>query len=347
VLEAPPEDAVIVTLVDGSTLVAVGYAVIRGRAIVQLADGGELEIPTRRLQSACFGRQDDAIKQQWTEIVSTHAATDVIVIRKVVDAGGVEGSEQMSVGLDHLEGVVLDIDEQVVGFEFDGTRVDVPRRKVEGVIYARAQTSDEREPLCRVRDRFGSSWNVRSFRFLEGDFELVSSAGLVFRLPGSHWTETDFTVGNLVYLTDLQPETVRWQPYLESSATPEALLKWFQPKWDSGIHGGPLMLAGQAYERGLAVHSRTTITFRLTAGYRRFLATVGVDDRYRSHGQVRLVVSGERGTLFEQQISGTDEPFELDVDIQGVRRLRLLVDFGADRSDTGDHLNLANARLTK
>jgi hypothetical protein len=33
--------------------------------------------------------------------------------------------------------------------------------------------------------------------------------------------------------------------------------------------------------------------------------------------------------------------------MRGVRRLTILVDFGEDGSDLGDHLNLCNARLTK
>jgi hypothetical protein len=107
------------------------------------------------------------------------------------------------------------------------------------------------------------------------------------------------------------------------------------------------MLGGESYERGLALHSRTLMAFRLTEPFERFAATVGIDDRFRSGGNVRLVISGERGLLLEKTIASQDEPLELDIDVRGVRRLQILVDFGEDRSDNGDHLNLCNARLTK
>jgi hypothetical protein len=74
---------------------------------------------------------------------------------------------------------------------------------------------------------------------------------------------------------------------------------------------------------------------------------VGVDDRFRNSGNVRLEISSEKGTLFEQMIAGDGEPVEVDVEVAGIRRLQIVVDFGEDRSDSGDHLNLCNARLTK
>lgn len=64
-------------------------------------------------------------------------------------------------------------------------------------------------------------------------------------------------------------------------------------------------------------------------------------------GNVKLVVLGDQRELFSREIRGTDAPVEIDVDMTGVRRLRILVDFGDDRSDAGDHLILGDAHLTK
>jgi hypothetical protein len=269
-----------------------------------------------------------------------------VVIRKVI-RGEQDDSEQIDIGLDQVEGVLFEINDGAVGFEFDGTRVDVPRRKVEGVVYYHPLRGDVPEPVCRVADVFGSSWNVKSVTLREGRFELVSSADVRWTLAAESLGKIDYSVGNLLFLTDLEPESVSWRPYLDSQVSPGTLAEWFQPKRDRGIYGGPMMLGGERYERGLALHSRTVIAFRLTKAYRRFLATVGVDDNFRGTGNVRLVISSERGTLFERAISGRDEPLELDVDIRGARRLQILVDFGDDQSDSGDHLNLCNARLTK
>jgi hypothetical protein len=76
---------------------------------------------------------------------------------------------------------------------------------------------------------------------------------------------------------------------------------------------------------------------------------VGLDGRVRDTeiaASVRLVVTGDDRVLFDQIISATHPPLDLDVEITGVRRLRILADFGDDL-DVADYLNLCEARLTK
>jgi len=341
------ESNLAVTLVDGSTVAATRFGVQRGQARVELLGGGAVEIATRAVTNVRFNKQDVAVERQWLEILKASPSADLLVVRKVVRRGGSDTDEQSSIGLDQLEGVLFDVDEKLVTFEFDGSRVGVPWQKVEGVVYHRPPASDAAEPVCRVTDTFGSTWNVKSARLRNAEIELVSAAGAMTRLPLKNLGKIDYSVGNLTFLTDLEPESVEWRPYVQSAASPPSLAKWFQPKRDAGIYGGPLILGGESFERGLALHSRTRIAFRLARDYGRLLATVGVDDRFRGAGNVRLVISSEQAVLFERTISGEDPPLELDVNIRGVRRLQILVDFGEDRSDSGDHLNLCNARLTK
>ena len=52
------------------------------------------------------------------------------------------------------------------------------------------------------------------------------------------------------------------------------------------------------------------------------------------------------GTLKEDTITGKSEPINLSLDVRGVKRLSLLVDFGDDL-DVGDQLNLCDARLVE
>jgi hypothetical protein len=144
-----------------------------------------------------------------------------------------------------------------------------------------------------------------------------------------------------VYLNDLEPETVEWRPYFQSAATPASLSKWFEPK------DAPLILNGESYDKGLALHSRTLVSYRLTKNFRRFQATVGIDERFRGTANLTFSVLGDNRTLLNRKVKGDDEPFEIELDLEGVRRLRILVDFGDDRSDAGDLLYLCNARLVK
>jgi hypothetical protein len=61
---------------------------------------------------------------------------------------------------------------------------------------------------------------------------------------------------------------------------------------------------------------------------------------------VRLLIRGDNDLLLDMPVSGTDAPKPIDLDLTGVRKLIILVDFG-DRASLGDHLDLCNARITK
>jgi hypothetical protein len=46
----------------------------------------------------------------------------------------------------------------------------------------------------------------------------------------------------------------------------------------------------------------------------------------------------------ETTLAGTDAPQPLSIDLSGVRRLTIEVDFG-EAGDTGDHVNLCDVRI--
>jgi hypothetical protein len=340
------DGSVTVGLVDGSLLAANDFRVQQGQAQIELLGGGKITVPTRGVRWARFGKPDAAVQEQWQAILHATTSADRVVVRKVTTGGGVEGDGTIAAALDDLPGVLADVGAEVVDFEFDGSKLQVPRKKVEGVVYFHPPVALP-PAVGRLTDSAGSTWALKSLRLEAGIVNLVTNGDVQHALPLNQWTRIDFSAGNLVFISDLQPESVQWQPYVESPAMSPTLAKWFQPRWNTSVYGGPLMLGGQSYERGLVLHSRTLMAFRLNDDFQHFLATVGVDDRFRSTGSVRLAVLGEKGTLFEQLIRGRDEPLDLDIDVRGVRRLQILVDFGDDRSDAGDHLNLCNARLIK
>jgi hypothetical protein len=92
--------------------------------------------------------------------------------------------------------------------------------------------------------------------------------------------------------------------------------------------------------------SRTTATFVLPEGYRRFRALAGIDDRSGGRGNVELVITGDGRELARHEVDGAGEAVRLDVDIEGVRRLTILCDWGK-YGDRNDDLDLCEARITK
>ena len=328
-----------VVLVDGSQLSATAFAVENRRATIQLSEGGLVRTSTDKIESVRFKKQDTSIQEQWQDILDGDRSGDVIVVRKTSPA---TQEAPIAVALDHLEGILDDITSDAIAFEYDGDQVNVSRSKVEGVFYHHPRPAATRELACRLLGLSDSRWNVRSLRIQASTLELVSCAGVRYAMRLDQVAKFDYAPANLVYLSDLQPESETWRPHVFSKSTPPSVSQWFRPR-----DNRPMLLRGEAYQNGLTLHSRTRLTYRLSQDYKRFWASAGIDDRHSNEGHVFLRISSNRGVLFEGDVQGGSEPLELDLDVRGVRRLTILVDFGPDDTDLGDHLNLCNARFTK
>ena len=131
----------------------------------------------------------------------------------------------------------------------------------------------------------------------------------------------------------------------EEAAAPAPLAK-VQTADGSAWAAKSLALGGRTYRKGLALHSRTRLVFRLPEGYRRLTALAGIDDRLSDQGSVRLEIVGDEKTLLSAIVSGGDAPLPVDLDVSGVRRLTILVDFANDQ-DVADHLDLCELRIIK
>lgn len=343
----PREDiGTVVTLIDGSVLHATKYTVDSGRATVLLLDGTEITVPTRAIDHVRLMLPTPATFDQWQDLLKSPRNSDAVVIRKTATTTGDQDQAIAKVALDAPEGVLGDIDESSVGFEFDDSAVKVPRGKIEGVIYFHPTTPTPRDPMCRVIDAGGSRWQARSLKLDEGNLTGICISGVRFKIPLAQLATLDYSVGNMDYLSDLPRESVVWKPR-RSAGNPPSAHQWFSPKFDTGLYGSVLKLDDEPYEKGLALHSHGEVTYRLTKRYRNLLARVGVDDGFRYEADLELRIYGDTELIFSRKIKGQDKPFDLELDMQGIRRLKIVVGFGDDDSDRGDNLNLCNARLTK
>ena len=75
--------------------------------------------------------------------------------------------------------------------------------------------------------------------------------------------------------------------------------QFYAPRFDRNFDGGPLQLGGTPYRKGLALHGRTELVYRLPDRFSRFRAVAGIDDAVRPGGKVRLVVRGDDKVLLD------------------------------------------------
>ena len=159
-------------------------------------------------------------------------------------------------------------------------------------------------------------------------------------------SQIDFSGGKIVYLSDLKPESVRWTPYFGVGKPPPAVRAVLRPAVRPRLRvAARCNWAASSYRKGLALHSRTEMVYRLPDRFSRFRAMAGIDDAVRPGGKVRLVIRGDDRAV-RRRHHRQRPPRPIDLDLTGVRRLTIVVDFG-DSLSVGDHLLLCNARLSK
>ncbi len=327
----PQMPGVIVELTDGSTIHGRQYVARGGQARITLAGGEVVEAPMSVVQSVRL-QCADPLDAEWSRLIDAKADSDLLIVRT-------NGT------LDSHGGVVHDVTEDTVGFDLDGEILPVKRSKVYGFVYRHGVVDEPPPAICRITDASGSRWSARSVS-LADNLQWATSTGLSVSQPLENVLRMDFSLGKLVYLSDLKPDSTVWTPYFGGVRLLPALRLFYAPRFDRGFESETLKLGGNEYRKGLALFARTELVYRLPVGFRCFRAVVGIDDAWGTGGKVRLIVRGDDQVLLETDVSGKDSPQSIELNVAGVRRLTILVDFGDDLG-TGDRLLLCNARIVK
>ena len=175
-----------------------------------------------------------------------------------------------------IPGVLEGADSDRLRFVYQGKSRTLPIAQVEGVILA---TRAEPEAADAVQGRFRLADGVAiSGRWKDLDtvtWKVATPWGQELKLPAGEVTEVRFRGGRMTYLSDLTPSKVEEVPYFGRK------LPW---RRDVNLLGEPLKMDGRTYARGIAVHSRSVLTYELGGKYATFEATVGFDDAAQGAG---------------------------------------------------------------
>ena len=317
------------TLVDGTIIHCSRIRSVAGKVSLESSLAGPISIPLSLFASIRFATGEAEVDAAWNEHRRRDRKTDALIIRKEQD-GKTE--------LDHVDGVIGDMDESSVKFLFDGDEIPVKRKNLFGLIFFRRE-SRAAEPSCRMTSTASDVFQA-SRVFSDGrNVKAVLLSGPEISVPVDRLRELDFSVSKVRYLSDLEPREVKYTPFFDVV---------FELRRDRNLDGQPLRLGGTTYARGLALHSKTYLRYRISRTYRRFQTVIGIDQVIvdRNNGDVHIVISGDGKVLLETDVRGVDKPRPVDLDVAGIRDLEILVDFGGDL-DIADHLDLADAKLIR
>lgn len=298
------------------------------RLMVDTPLTGLVELPLSAVSVVWFvppGTISEATRREIQQAATTRLSQDALFVRKA--------GERV-----RLDGVLQSLDEKNVVFRWQGSEHEISIAVAVALVLAASQPpAIPREKLAAVCGCDGSRL-VGEWRALTPESATIEAPSLgAVTVPLDSIAVVNALWGRSVFVSELEPVTV-------------AEAGWFGTRFpwrrDASVSGQPLMLRGRTFERGLGVHSRSSLTYALNRKFSLLTGVVGLDDDGGKPGCVHFVVRGDGRELFHATMSGADDPKPLRVNVAGVDRMELLVDFARDE-DTGDRADWADLRLAR
>ena len=326
--EAPARPDGAALLRDGSTVPVSAVTLSAGTLTAAVPGLGDLAVPAAAVRAVRFRPLAAADVDRWEELVAEPGDADLAVVRR--------GDR-----LDRVAGSVGGVSAESVAFLLNGSEIRLPRSRANLVGVVLAGPAVDGKPAAVVRPAAGGVLNAVSVT-LDGDALAVTLvAGPTLSLPLAGLASVDFSAGSVTSLAELP-----------TRGPSESTRSWTdEPRpvgRDLNLDGGPIGIAGRAFDRGLVLFAPAELSWRLPKDAARLRAVAGIEDARRELGvgEVDLTISGDGRELFAGRIGHADDPADLDLDLTGVKVLTVSVGPGAYLFD-GDHLALGNARITK
>jgi hypothetical protein len=284
-------------------------AVIRGAE--------RIELPIDLVQLVAWRRPEDADGEPaWLPAVPEQPESDLVIV------GG--GPEAECVAC-----AITAVSAESVTVVLEGETIPVKRTRVAGLRWLRPPAvAAGRIEVATVAGRFDVghvAWSPADGLVLDGRL----------RMPASWLEAIDYAAGRTVRLTTLEAERMEIEPFFGGLRGVDGLAGFFAPR---------VVTPEPAGSPALLLRPRTTAVWRVPADSRRFFATLRPSSRA---ARASVVIDLDGREVFRRGFTGDETPAALpiDLDVAGIRRLTLTVDFAA--GGPGGPLRLDDARFEK
>ena len=278
-----------------------------------------LKLPLHKATAVCLGTFFGQVQTNYRDLFFKQqvAGRDAIIVNR--------GSKPFS-----FRAAVKEIRKDALVVRMGEQERELARDKVFG--FCRAAPSDGTLPdgvLVRVHLIDGGRITLP----LESmDAESIRAGGAV--IARNQVARIDFVGNHIAHLSDMQPVSFD-----------AVALFGKAPRWraDEMALGGPMVLNGRVYRRGVGVQAKSRIEYAMGRRWGRLLLVCGIDDAASREGEATFRVIGDGKVLHEVKRRRGDEPAVLRLDISGVDRLVLEALPG--ESYTSDLCDWAEARV--
>lgn len=318
-----------VELTDGSIL-RCSNVLLKGKAAeLTLLPDLAVSVPFSAIFSILRDAHDPAVKAEWLKFLPTRSQYDTVVVKldNVVDGLGGTFGDGTAAG-DAIEFTRTD----------SGQKMTPKLAKIVGLIFVQKPDPSAPPTLCKLTDNARNVLVAADVTLNDKGLSVTTVAGVRVAYPtASRLAKLDFSKGKLAYLSDMEPVLV------EETSTEDSV---FHYRRDVNLEGGPLRMGADVFPKGLALHSRTVLTYGIGGDYREFRAVLGVDESVLTESRVAVVIEGDGRELFKAEVARKDPPRPIMVDVKGVQRLRITVR-SAGLLDLGAQVNLGDAKVSK
>ena len=319
-----------VELTDG-TLLHCSQVALKGKELeLKLGASTIVKVPLTTVSYILNDAEDAAIRQEWQDKhLPKKGNQDILAIK----LNGV---------INALEGTLGEGNEKgEISFEYQSggnqkkRAIDLSR--VQGMIFVRSLNGAAPSTLCKIMDVNQNVWMASSLSLGANSFAISTVAGAKVDLPRAAVVRLDFNNDKIVFLSDLKPVEVIEKSKQGRKDNVHA---------DKNLENSSLQMKGEAYSKGLALHAHTELVYALDSKYKKFQAVLGMDDGVGGDGQPLVKIEVDGKELLSQIVTRKDERRDLNFDVSGVKQLRIVVTSNR-LLDFGDHIDLANAKLSK
>jgi hypothetical protein len=316
--------AVTLTLLGGDTLngkIAAGDA---DTVTIETADIGKVRVPLDSVRSLRGPRASDPAQREsavWFDRTQTGNVDRILLTNGDVADGFIAGID--------AEGITID-------GTFGTTKL--PHRLVVAARLAAAPPTPLDGLQCRVTLRRSGRLTMTRLDWMGATVEARLRHGQQVEIEPARIVAIDIVGGRWEWLSSHRP--------ISYEHTPMLALDWEYAR-DRNVLGGPIRVAGETFEHGVGVHSRSSLTYDLKGVYKQFVTSFGIDDDSGPYADVSVFILVDGKRRFEQVNVRPGKLFgPVRLDVTKANRIQLVVDFG-DNGDLQDRLNWIEPALIR
>lgn len=292
-------------LADGSQITASSIT-SDGQSLLAQSASELLSLPNSAIANVLIGELLPDQKKYWDENLSSKLEADQLLVR------------QSSGALTKIDGIIANITEEAVEFEFSGQTIPVPFARLAGIRFFQNDGQASQPVAGSLLDRFENLYVFSAIEVDGSEIQISLSSGPELKLPLSDIHVVNFALGNLQHLADLEP--------LRSKS--ESVFRFELPSVDPGSSLGirrldPIRLPGKTRGPGLEFLGDGSATYEVPEGFTQFSGTVQLAPRGSKFTRCEVTISLEGEVLWQTKLTQPRAPVAFDVAVKEKQRLEL------------------------